>query len=270
MSKFAASIVFAVLTGAALTAPAHAAQFSVSTDATTLWASLRVTTGPGVAITWLDTSDQTQVFHFFDNQFVAYQSSPNLNPLLYDRQLGTVTTFGEATANSLSAGSVWSAFGPVVQPSGNDLIEVSRERNFQVTGSGTVTFAIDYSLAANRSIDASTLPYPYISSYGVVREDLSLYIPFVNTLATDSNYIFLPVVVGSVNDSLSQTGSATVQYQLSDGTYWIRADSTSVLAVTAPEPPTLLLLISSFSALGALFGARVLRDRRHRSRPEHP
>jgi hypothetical protein len=259
MRRIAAATVLVVLAGAALTAPAYAIQFSVSTDPSILWASLRVTTGPGVTVTSLGTSKQTQVLHFFDSNqnshIFANPTSPNWDPLLYDEQVGGLTTFGEATANSLSAGMVWSAY----PPSGRNSIFVEREGSFQVTGSGTVTFAIDYSLAANRSIDTSSLPYPYIETHGGVEAALTLSGPHV--YLADQHFTTLPNIRGSVNDSISQTGTATVQLQLSDGTYRIRASSNSALIVAAPEPSTLLLFVTSLAALGALFGARFLRDR---------
>jgi hypothetical protein len=122
-------------------------------------------------------------------------------------------------------------------------MNIEREGNFRVTGSGKVTFSIDYSLAANRLINASVLPYPKIETNGVLEADLLLYIPFVTSLDYDQHYVFLPDVTGSASDSVSQSGIATVQYQLSDGgTYWIRAEAHSVVTVAAPEPPSLILL----------------------------
>jgi hypothetical protein len=197
---------------------------------------------------------------------VAKPSNNNWDPLSYSNQFEGITTSGEATANSLSAGIVWSD-----PPSGTDWIVVERGGNFQVTGSGTVTFAIDYSLAANRLIDASSLPYPFIGTSGVLEANLLLYIPFVIGLANDQHFIFLPDVRGSVNDSVSQSGTATVQYQLSDGgTYWLRAGAQSFLTVAVSEPPTLLLLMASFGVVGVLFSARFLRDRYAARLSEHP
>ncbi|HEV2731194.1 MAG TPA: PEP-CTERM sorting domain-containing protein, partial [Terriglobales bacterium] len=61
--------------------------------------------------------------------------------------------------------------------------------------------------------------------------------------------MFIPEVNGSVNESLSQNGTATVSYHVSDGeTYWIRGETHSLVDVNAPEPSSLALL--GFGLLG--------------------
>jgi PEP-CTERM motif len=222
-----------------LTAPAYGDSFNVSANATTFWGSPRITTDPGVSISWLGTSDQTEVIHFFNGATVGSLSSSNWNPLSYSNQSGGVATSGVATAQSLSSDIVWSNY----PPSGTDWMNIDRGGNFRVTGSGNITFSTDYTLAAQRLIDASTLPYPKIVTGGVVEADLLLYIPYVNSFAYDQHFMFIPTVNGSVSDSLSQNGTATVSYHASDGqTYWIRGEAHSIVTVEVPEPSSLALL----------------------------
>jgi hypothetical protein len=228
-----------------LAAPAYADSFTVSASATTLWDSLRITADPGVTITWLGSSNQTSVIQFVNDfsgtgdQTIGNQSTKNWDPLSYSNQSGGRTTSGEATAHSLSAGIAWSDS----PPQGRDWMNTDREGNFRVTGSGKVTFAMDYRLAARRSIDAASLPYPKIETNGVLEADLLLYIPYVTSLAYDQHYMFLPDVIGSANDSVSQNGTATVSYQFANGgTYWLRSEAHSVMTVVTPEPASLILL----------------------------
>src|SRR6266480_2412241 len=82
---------------------------------------------------------------------------------------------------------------------GTESMNIQKGGNFLVTGSGNVTFTINYSLAANRSVDASSLPYPFIETGGVVESDLLLYIPYVNTLDYSQHFMFIPTVEGSVS-----------------------------------------------------------------------
>jgi PEP-CTERM motif len=222
-----------------LNLPVYGDQFAVSASATTFWDTLRVTTDPGVNISWLGTSDQTEVIHFFDSATVNDLTSANSTPLSYHNQMGGVATSGEATGQSISSSILWSNY----PPSGIDWMNMQRQANFRVTGSGNVTFSIDYSLSAQRMVDASTLPYPRIETAGVVESDLLLYIPFVTSFAYDQHFMFIPDVNGSVSDSLSQNGTATVSYRVSDGeTYWIRGETHSLVNVAAPEPSSLALL----------------------------
>jgi hypothetical protein len=219
--------------------PAYADQFAVSANAITLWDTLRVTIDPGLSISWLGTSDQTEIIHFFDSATVNDITSANSVDLSYHNQMGGVATSGEATSQSISSSILWSNY----PPSGTDWMNTQRQANFRATGSGNVTFSIDYSLSAQRLVNASSLPYPLIETGGVVESDLLLYIPFVTSLAYDQHYMFIPQVNGSVNDSLSQNGTATVSYHVSDGeTYWIRGETHSLVNIAAPEPSSLALL----------------------------
>ncbi len=235
-----------------LAAPALGDSFNVSASATTFWNTLTVTTDPGVSLSWLGTSNQTEAIQFFDSITVGDQSNPNWNPLSYSNQIGGVATSGEATAQSLSSSIAWLDY----PPSGTDWMNIQKGGNFLVTGSGNVTFTIDYSLAANRLVDASSLPYPFIQTGGVVESDLLLYIPYVNTLDYSQHFMFIPTVEGSVSDSLSQNGTATVSYYLTNGeTYWIRAEAHSIVTVGAPEPSSLAFL--SFGLFGVIYSVRV-------------
>jgi len=248
-SKLRLALLFAI--SLFLTAPVYGDQFDVSANATTFWNTLTITTDPGVSLTWLGTSNQTDAFQFFNNTGLG-GSNPNWDPLSYRNQIGGVTTSGEATAQSLSSNIVWSSY----PPSGTDSMNIQKGGNFLVTGSGNVTFTINYSLAANRSVDASSLPYPLIETGGVVESDLLLYIPYVRSLDYSQHFLFFPTVDGSVSDSLSQNGTATVSSYLTNGeTYWIRAEAHSYVALAAPEPSSFALL--GFGLFGIIFSSRV-------------
>jgi hypothetical protein len=234
-----------------VSASAYGDQFNVFGNATTFWDTLKVTTDPGVSISWLGTSNQTEAIQFFDSATVGDQSNPNWNPLSYSNQIGGAVAAGEATSQNISSTIVWSAY----PPSGTDWMNVQKGGNFQVTGSGNVMFTIEYSLAADRLVDASSLTYPFIETGGVMEADLLLYIPFVQGLDYSQHFMLIPTVEGSVNDSLSQTGTASVSYYLNNGqTYWIQAESHSRVTVGAPEPSSLALL--GFGLFGIFFSQR--------------
>ena len=235
-----------------LSASAHGDQFNVFANATTFWDTLTVRTDPGVSITWLGTSNLTSCGQNLDGTVgVGGQSIPNWNPVSLSTQIGGLAAFGEATTQNLSSTLDWTAY----PPAGTSEMGCLRQGNFLVTGSGNVTFTIDYSLAANRLVNASSLPYPRIETSGVMEADLLLFIPFVQGLSNSQNFMFLPHADGSVNDSLSQTGMATASSYLTNGqTYWIRADSDSFVSVVAPEPSSLALL--GFGLFGMVLGTR--------------
>jgi len=249
-SSIARSMLFLSVVAVLFSTAAYADSFNIHADATTFWDSLTVTTDPGVSITWLGTSNQTRAIHFFNSQIVDSTSRDDWDDLSYSNQMGGVTTLGNANAHSLSTNILWSAY----PPGGTDWMNLDRGGNFRFNGSGRVTFSIHYSLAAKRSIDAGSLPYPFIETNGVLEADLLLYIPHEITYASDQHFMFIPDVRGSANDSLSQSGTATVQYdRLEDGgTYWIRADAHSTVTIAAPEPSSLLLLSMGLAGIVAI------------------
>jgi len=139
-----------------LSASAHGDQFNVFANATTFWDTLTVRTDPGVSITWLGTSNLTSCGQNLDGTVgVGGQSIPNWNPVSLSTQIGGLAAFGEATTQNLSSTLDWTAY----PPAGTSEMGCLRQGNFLVTGSGNVTFTIDYSLAANRLVNASSLPY---------------------------------------------------------------------------------------------------------------
>jgi hypothetical protein len=113
---------------------------------------------------------------------------------------------------------------------------------------------VDYILSVDRSIDAGMIPYPKFGSAAFSEVGLMLYIPYVKTFDSDHRSVTLPVVVNdSVTDTISQSGTATVQYDLSDGgTYWIRAYESSFVTITASEPSSFLSLGLGLSIIAAV------------------
>jgi hypothetical protein len=233
--------------------PAQADSFTVSSSASILWDTLRIATGPGVSITWLGTSDETQVLHlrrtkvagvgFIDSQTVANRTT-NSESFSYYNQFGGASTTAKATASTVSGEVVWTD-----PPSGLSDLLIGRHANFQVNGSGTVTFAVDYALAASRSIDASSLHYPRISAAAGSQALLQLYIPFVAGFAIDEDFLTLPSSEGSAHDSVSRRGTARLQYDFArGGTYWIRADAGASVSVIVPEPASRILFVFGLAA----------------------
>ena len=235
---------------------ARADGFDIFGNATAYWNTLTVTTAPGVSISWLGTSNQTEALQFFNtatgSTTVADQSNPDWNPLSYSNQMDGAVASGKATAKSLSSSILWSGSRLDGQPplSGTDWMNVQRGGNFLVTGSGDVTFTMHYSLDADRSVNTSLLPYPFIETGGFAEADLLLYIPYVQTFDYDQHFLTIPTVVGSDKDFLSQTGTATVSSYLTSGQYWIQGESHSLVTVEAPEPSSLTLL--GFGLFGVL------------------
>jgi hypothetical protein len=134
---------------------------------------------------------------------------------------------------------------------------VSRLANFQVTGSGNVTFAVDYSLAFNRSIEG-------VGSFGQANATLSviIYSPFVFDFEGDFFLINTPEVWGA-NDALSHVGTLTFQFPLTDGAdFFVRTDAESFLAVI-PEPSSFVLIGIS---LAGIIGVSIRRTT-HRPPP---
>jgi hypothetical protein len=226
-----------------VTAPAYAEPFNLSTSATIFWDSLRITTDPGIQITWLGSSNRTEGVGILNGSFLAQQSSNNwVDPLSFNSQSGGLIESGNATANSLSSGISWSY--PSTSGNIDSLAFVRRWGNFLVEGSGTATFAIDYKLDGSRSADTSSFPVN-IETSAVMNAEFQLFIPYVITYKAVQQASFIADQMGPANDSMSQEGTLTFQYGLSNGaTYWIDAivSCDAQVTVPVPEPSSLFLL----------------------------
>ncbi len=228
----------ALAVGILFAAPACAnpLSFDISNSSTIFWNSLRITTDPGVTINWLPPQFSAIFGAAVNGNSSNYpgvnQSGPN--PLVLNEQIGGLNVSLESSNNRLSSDLVWAN-----SPSGFVTTIADRYQFFQVTGSGLITFAVDYSLSLNRMITSLPTGWePNLTS--------SAELDFLSTNGIKSRQhqsISLPVVVGPVNDSKSQTGTLTVQYQVSDGqTYRIFGEVYTASFVSAPEPSSLILL----------------------------
>lgn len=236
--------------------PAHGDPFALSLDTKIYWDTVKLTSGPGLSITWLPLTYNTTALQFLSPAFyssccatgtvVVTSSADNWGSLSYSSELGGISASAEATATELSASVVW----PNAQPGLiTDEMVISREGAFVITGSGNMTFSVDYSFAANRFVDSTLLPNP--ETAGFMELNFFLYTPYVTTYAGTQVVENLPFVRGSVNDPVSQSGTATFSYSVSDGTYWLRAQGSSFGTVAVPEPSTLTLLSMGLAVIGA-------------------
>lgn len=213
---------------------ATAKSFNLSTSTTIYWDSLTITTDPMVKITWLGTSNSTEVMGAFNwNIFGSKQSTNNwVDPLSYDGRIGAFNASVDATANSLFSSIIWSY--PSSITSGNFDCFFFRWGNFQVEGSGTATFSIDYKMEASSSTDMLNFPPTFeidpFNSVGFYLRTGSLF----GTGTSSQDYL---------RGNGSREGTLTFQYDLLSGTtYWLEVNSLCRVNATVPEPATILLL----------------------------
>jgi hypothetical protein len=227
----------------------YANAFNFSTSATIFWNTLRITTDPGVTVNWVSTQSRVSASGGSLNgpRFFLDQTINNWGDLSYSNQLGALAVTADATANSLSADIVWSDIPPSCCSA---LSAINRTGTFQVTGSGNVTFAVDYSIALNRLVNTLLLPpeFRFFLSDGSVGVHMSI----VGNQFSDDAVFIAANTLGSASDSLSRNGTLTVQERLSDGDYSFIASAQSTMNVAASEPSSLLLLATGLAGLIAV------------------
>jgi hypothetical protein len=247
LSKLGATLF--VLIFFVLAAPAYADPFTISANATLFWDTLRFTADPGVTITWLSQPQppDTLAFAAFfpkprePGQLIHSSSTNSWDPVAYSDQVGSGLLMSEiASADSLSSNIVWSDILPDHYEGVN---RIERRSNFQVTGSGNITFSIDYNLTVNRSIPL--LSSPSVSGGGNADVFLDIYAISVPGGPVYFDHAILDIP--HVNDSLSKDGTLIVQRPASDGViYTFSSRAAGDLIVHVPEPSSLIVLAIGF------------------------
>jgi hypothetical protein len=114
-------------------------------------------------MTWLSKATQINVGigGLSGGQNLLFQTTNGWHPESYSNQIGTGLTLTEvASADSLFSSVAWSDYPPTCCLGQSQFARIG---NFQVTGTGNITFVLDYSLVVDRSVPVS-FPQRFISS----------------------------------------------------------------------------------------------------------
>lgn len=200
-----------------------------------------------MTVTFMNTGKQSGFFHSFNNNAVGGGLNPNWEPFTYSNVNGGLMNTVDATAEAMHSLVLWTG----VPPAGSDRLHTERQLDFAVTGSGTVTLLMDYTLNVQRDVDPAQLPYPFVMTEGVL--DLSMYIftPGFNQQGT-------PVVsrlnrtIGGIANQEVRAGTISVSMPLTSGTYIVRADTVTTVAVSVPEPDSFAMLTAGLLLITVL------------------
>ena len=241
----------------------YADSFNVSTSATIFWNTLSITTDPGVTITGLSLQTKPTFVGF-----AAFFGTPGLSGIILPPQItsnGDTVTYSHQMGSGLamveldspdrqSAEIVWSDFPPERHQGVNHLSAVP-DLFFEVTGSGNLAIALDYSLTVDRSIPLLSSPSVH-SGEGFAEAGLTFGSRSRGLTFTDLERLEVP----NTNATLSRNGRLTAQGLVSNGAYFLNPTVSNSVVVHVPEPSSVLLL-----ATGLALVFRMKRASRHAS-----